>query len=120
VKWCGKPKQMFTIDEQQLNSMELALVGEIVRGIVRKIHEKFPESAQPVEEANLPFFVKQSVNAARAVFIEQPPDLERFTITLFQLQFVMQNENKLQQFTQIMLSEQIAESRLRFVENNLL
>ena len=113
---------MLIFDSSQMVGLERRSLAEAKRKVVLAICQKYPTvnaNANAKASVALDEFARRSMEAARAVRIDKPQQMQRFCTVLFYLAFIVCDETKLRHFSQVMLSEQAAESRLLFVENSL-
>lgn len=111
---------MLIFDSSQMVGLERRSLAEAKRKVVLAICQKYPTvNANAKASVALDEFARRSMEAARAVRIDKPQQMQRFCTALFYLAFIVCDETKLRHFSQVMLSEQAAESRLLFVENSL-
>ena len=111
---------MLRITEAQMDELERSRLATVKNGISRSLHARFPEEAASLGQAELAGFVRKAMESARAVWIDDARQMERFVTALFTLEYVMQDVEKLRYFSSVVMSEESAEARLLFVEQNLL
>jgi hypothetical protein len=109
---------MFRITKTQMQWFQRDRLATVKREICELLIRKFPQHVHPDDPA-IEAFVKRAMEAARAVWIDEADQIARFVCAAFTLEIIQADPLRVQHFTQVMLSEQTAEARLRFVEENL-
>lgn len=110
---------MLRITKAQMQWFQRDWLAKFKREGCELLIKKFPQHARPDDPA-IEAFVKRAMEAARAVWIDEADQIARFICAAFALEVVQADPLLVQHFTQVMLSEQTAEARLRFVEENLI
>lgn len=111
---------MLRISEAQMRELERGVLATLKHQIIGLLHDRFPEQTASLSETDIAEFVRKSMEAARAVRIDEAALIKRFVNALFVLEYVMQDQKKLKYFAQVMVSENTAEARILFAEKNLL
>ena len=110
---------MLRITKDQMIAMEQHQLLRLKNEILKSLRAKFPAQTK-LDKHGLDEFVRCAMDAARAIWIDDANQIQRFVTALFILKHILKDTMKLQYFTQVMISEESAEARLQFVENNLL
>jgi hypothetical protein len=110
---------MLRITKDQMIAMEQHQLLRLKNEILKSLCAKFPTQTK-LGENGLEEFARCAMESARATWIDDAKQIQRFVDALFILGYILKDEIKLQYFTQVMMSEENAEARLHFVENNLL
>ncbi len=110
---------MLRITKDQMIAMERHQLLKLKNEILKSLRAKFPTQTR-LDENGLEEFIRCAMDAARATWIDDANQIQRFVDALFILEYILKDAIKLQYFTQVMMSDENAEARLHFVENNLL
>ena len=110
---------MLRITKDQMIAMEQHQLLRLKSEILKSLRAKFPAQTK-LDKHGLDEFVRRAMDAARAIWIDDANQIQRFVAALFILEHILKDTMKLQYFTQVMISEESAEARLQFIENNLL
>lgn len=111
---------MLRITNAQMNQLKRSRLATVKNDISRSLHTRFPKQVESSDQSELEEFVRKAMESARAVWIDDARQIERFVNALFILEYIMQDVEKLKCFSRIFVSEESAEARLLFVEENLL
>jgi hypothetical protein len=109
---------MFRITKAQMQWFQRDRLATVKREICELLIKKYPQHARPDDPA-IEAFVRRAMEAARAVWIDEADQIARFVCAAFALEIIQADPLQVQHFTQVMISEQTAEARLLFVEENL-
>lgn len=110
---------MLHISAHQMHVLQQSQLSRIKRDIASELTIDYPSQAEKLGD-KLGEFVRDSIEAARTVWIDETPQVHRFVKSLFILEYVMEDEVKVKAFAKVMMSEPNAEARLLFVEKNFL
>jgi len=110
---------MLRINKNQMDAIKQQRLLVVKQEILNTLQLKYPEQAI-ANEKQLEEFIRCSMEAARAILIDNSKQIRRFVSALFILEFILKDTTKLKYFSQVMLSEESIEAKLLFIENNLL
>ena len=110
---------MLQISKNQMDVFKRQRLLMVKQEILNTLNSKFPKQAI-LGEVWLEEFVRCSMEAARAIRIDNAMLIQRFVYALFVLEYILKDATKLKYFAEVIMSEESIEARLLFIEINLL
>ncbi len=111
---------MLRITREQMQSLDQQAMAQLKRRIANGLKIKYPQQFNLLHTDKLDFFLRESIVAAQAVWMETDDQITRFVSAFFHLQLVASDVHATRMFTATMLTEESTEARLTFVEKNLI